>query len=102
MNINEVEKMKETHTYTKNEEIAHAITHGIGVLLSIAGLVLLIVFSSMKGNQWQIVSVTIFVVTMIGIYLTSIIVHNLPKRQWKNILQIYYNSSILLFIARTY
>src|SRR5699024_11779814 len=71
--------MRETHTYTKKEEIAHAITHGIGVLLSIAGLVLLIVFSSMKGNPWQIVSVTIFGVTMLIMYLTSTIVHSLPK-----------------------
>jgi len=94
--------MRETHTYTKNEEIAHAITHGIGVLLSIAGLVLLIVFSSMKGNPWQIVSVTIFGVTMLGMYLTSTIVHSLPKGKWKNIFQICDHSSIFLFIAGTY
>ncbi len=36
--------MATTHTFTKQEEIANAITHGLGALLSVAGLVLLIVF----------------------------------------------------------
>ena len=42
--------MANTHTYSKGEEIANAISHGIGALLSIAALVLLIVFSSIHGS----------------------------------------------------
>jgi predicted membrane channel-forming protein YqfA (hemolysin III family) len=38
------------------EEIAHAITHGIGLLLSIAALVVLVVFASLRGDAWHIVS----------------------------------------------
>ena len=34
-----------THVYTRKEEIVNAITHGIGVLLSIAALVLLIIYA---------------------------------------------------------
>lgn len=89
-------------TFTKKEEIAHAITHGIGALLSIAGLVLLIVFASLKGNPWLIVSVTIFGVSMLLMYLSSTIVHSLPKGKWKDIFQIFDHSSIYLFIAGTY
>ncbi|MGY0692221.1 PAQR family membrane homeostasis protein TrhA [Virgibacillus sp. FSP13] len=91
-----------THTYTKQEEIAHAVTHGIGVLLSIAGLVLLIVNASLNGSPWQIVSVTIFGVTMLFMYATSTIVHSLPDGKWKDIFQIFDHSSIYLFIAGTY
>ncbi|WP_106497782.1 PAQR family membrane homeostasis protein TrhA [Lentibacillus sp. Marseille-P4043] len=91
-----------THTYTKQEEVAHAVTHGIGVLLSIAGLVLLIVNASLNGNPWQIVSVTIFGVTMLFMYATSTIVHSLPDGKWKDIFQIFDHSSIYLFIAGTY
>lgn len=91
-----------THTFTKKEEIAHAITHGIGALLSIAGLVLLIVFSSFSGNPWKIVSVTIFGVTMLLMYTSSTIVHSLPEGKWKDIFQIFDHSSIYLFIAGTY
>ncbi|PAM93521.1 hemolysin D, partial [Flavobacterium sp. IR1] len=50
--------MDTTHTFSKGEEIANAITHGIGALLSIAALVLLIVFSSLHGSAWHVVSFT--------------------------------------------
>src|SRR5699024_331324 len=90
------------HTFTKKEEIAHAITHGIGALLSIAGLVLLIIFSSLEGNPWLIVSVTVFGTTMLLIYSASTIVLSLPEGKWKDIFQIFDHSSIYLFIAGTY
>lgn len=46
--------------YTKGEEIANAITHGIGALLSIAALVILIVFSAKYGDAWYVTSYSIF------------------------------------------
>ncbi|SEQ63401.1 hemolysin III [Virgibacillus subterraneus] len=92
----------EIHTFTKKEEIVNAITHGIGALLSIAGLVLLILFASLNGNPWQVVSVTIFGTTMLIMYLSSTIVHSLPEGKWKDIFQIFDHSSIYLFIAGTY
>lgn len=92
----------EIHTFTKKEEIVHAITHGIGALLSIAGLVLLIIFASLNGNPWLIVSVSIFGTTMLIMYLSSTIVHSLPEGKWKDIFQIFDHSSIYLFIAGTY
>src|SRR5690625_1582190 len=91
-----------TNIFSKNEEIAHAITHGIGAILSIAGLVLLIISSSLHGNPWKIVSVTIFGLTMLFMYLSSTIVHGLPKGKWKDLFQIFDHSSIYLFIAGTY
>ena len=91
-----------SNVFTKREEIAHSITHGIGAILSIAGLVLLIVFSSLSGNPWKIVSVTIFGITMLLMYLSSTIVHSLPVGKWKDIFQIFDHSSIYLFIAGTY
>jgi len=90
------------HFFTKTEEIWHAITHGIGAVLSIASLVLLIVFSSLSGDPWKIVSVTIFGVTMLLMYLSSTIVHSLPRGKWKDIFLVFDHSSIYLFIAGTY
>ncbi len=92
----------EIHTFTKKEEIINAITHGIGALLSIAGLVLLIIFASLNGNPWQIVSVSIFGTTMLIMYLSSTVVHSLPEGKWKDIFQIFDHSSIYLFIAGSY
>ncbi|HEY2492911.1 MAG TPA: hemolysin D, partial [Paenibacillus sp.] len=45
--------MANTHVYTRREEVANAVTHGIGTVLSIAALVLLIVFSSIRGTPWH-------------------------------------------------
>src|SRR5690625_1402397 len=96
--------MKEmnVHVFTKREEIAHAITHGIGAFLSIAALVLLIVFASLKGGALLIVSVTIFGTTMLFMFTSSTIVHSLPMSKWKNIFLIVDHASIYLFIAGTY
>ena len=71
--------MADTHVYSKREEIANAITHGIGTILSIAGLVLLIVFSSLHGTAWHIVSFTIYGLTMLMLYTASTLVHAFPE-----------------------
>lgn len=94
--------MANTHTYSKGEEIANAITHGIGVLLSVAALVLLIVYSSLYGNAWHIVSFTIFGTTMLLLYTSSTMVHSLRKGKAKNVFEILDHSSIYFFIAGTY
>jgi hemolysin III len=94
--------MAKTHTFTKGEEIANSITHGIGGLLSIAALVLLIVFSSLYGNAWHVVSFTIFGVTMVLLYTASTLVHSFPKGKVKDFFEILDHSSIYFFIAGTY
>ncbi|GIO25826.1 PAQR family membrane homeostasis protein TrhA [Ornithinibacillus bavariensis] len=94
--------MAETHTFTTGEEVANAITHGIGVLLSIAGLVLLIVFSVMNGTALHVVSFTIFGSSMVILYTSSTLVHALPKGKAKDLFEIFDHSSIYLFIAGTY
>ncbi|KAA0550131.1 hemolysin III family protein [Bacillus sp. BGMRC 2118] len=94
--------MASTHTFTKGEEIANSITHGIGGLLSIAGLVLLIVFSSLYGTAWHIVSFTLFGSTMVLLYTASTLVHGLPKGKAKDVFEIIDHSSIYFFIAGTY
>ncbi|WP_010098633.1 PAQR family membrane homeostasis protein TrhA [Ornithinibacillus scapharcae] len=94
--------MAETHTFSKGEEIANAITHGIGVILSIAGLVLLIVFSALNGSALHVVSFTIFGATMVILYTSSTLVHALPPGKAKDLFEIFDHSSIYLFIAGTY
>jgi len=94
--------MATTHTYTKGEEIANAITHGIGALLSIAALVILIVFSSLYGNAWHVVSFTLYGTTMFLLYMSSTLVHSFPEGKAKYVFEIFDHSSIYLFIAGTY
>ncbi|GIO83878.1 hemolysin III family protein [Paenibacillus faecis] len=94
--------MANTHTYPRREEIANAITHGIGALLSLAGLVLLIVFSSMKGTAWHVVSFTIYGVSMLLLYLCSTLVHSFKEGKIKDLFEFLDHSSIYIYIAGTY
>lgn len=94
--------MGSTHEFTVKEEIANSITHGVGVLLSIAALVILITFSSLHGSVWHIISFTLFGVTMVLLYTSSTLLHSLPKGKAKNIFEILDHSSIYFFIAGTY
>ncbi|WP_332632986.1 PAQR family membrane homeostasis protein TrhA [Halalkalibacter flavus] len=94
--------MATTHTFSKGEEIANAITHGIGALLSIAALVLLIVFSSLYGSVLHIVSFTIYGVTMLLLYFSSTMVHALPQGRVKDLFEVFDHASIYLFIAGSY
>jgi hemolysin III len=94
--------MANTHTYTKREEIANAITHGIGIPLSIAALVFLLIYAHRAGTTLHISSAIVFGSTMILLYLCSTLLHSLPEGKAKDIFEIFDHSSIYLFIAGTY
>ncbi|MFS0904416.1 hemolysin III family protein [Priestia aryabhattai] len=94
--------MATTHTFTRGEEIANAITHGIGAVLSIVGLTLLTVLSSLEGTPWHVISFTIYGVTMLLLYVSSTLVHSFPEGKVKDLFEIFDHSSIYLFIAGTY
>ncbi len=91
-----------THTFSRREELANAITHGIGVILSTAMLVLLIVYASLQGTSWHIVSVSIYGGTMFLLYVSSTLVHSFPPGKAKDLFEIFDHSAIYLFIAGTY
>ncbi|MGG3448502.1 PAQR family membrane homeostasis protein TrhA [Domibacillus aminovorans] len=91
-----------THVFSKGEEIANSITHGIGALLSIAALVLLIVFSALYGDGWHLAGFTVFGVTMFMLYTSSTLVHSFPQGKVKDLFEIFDHASIYFFIAGTY
>ena len=89
--------------YTVGEEIANAITHGIGVLLAIAGLVLLIVKAALGGAEpTHIASAIVFGVTLILEYLASTLYHAIQVPAAKRVFRIIDHSSIYLLIAGSY
>lgn len=94
--------MAETHIFTKGEEIANAIIHGVGVLLSIAALVILVVLSSIHGTAWHVVSFTLFGSTMVLLYASSTLLHSFPVGKAKDVFEVLDHSSIYFFIAGTY
>lgn len=88
--------------YTVGEEIFNAVTHGVGALLSVAALVIMVVFTSIYGNIWQIVSVSIYGATLVILYSISTIYHSLTHKKAKKVFQILDHSAIYLLIAGTY
>ena len=97
--------MSESRTikqYSSLEEIFNSITHAIGALVSIAGLVLLIVFSSIYGNSSHIISCTIFGFTLVLLYTASTLYHSFRKPNLKHLFKILDHSCIYILIAGTY
>lgn len=84
------------------EEIANSITHGTGVGLSIAALVILVVLAARQSNAWKVVSFSIYGASMITLYLASTLYHAFPQPRVKSFFRILDHSSIFLLIAGTY
>ncbi|KGO33676.1 MAG: PAQR family membrane homeostasis protein TrhA [Desulfoprunum sp.] len=88
--------------YSRGEEIANSITHGLGTVLSIGGLALLIAFASRYGNAWHIVSCSIFGTALILLYAASTLYHVVQRPAAKSVLRILDHAAILVLIAGTY
>ena len=88
--------------YTLGEEITSAIIHGIGALLSIAALVLCVVFSAIHHNAYAVVSSVIYGTTSIILYTMSTLYHSLKVNNAKRVFRIIDHCSIYLLIAGTY
>ncbi|MBW9259805.1 MAG: hemolysin III family protein [Candidatus Thiodiazotropha sp. (ex. Lucinisca nassula)] len=88
--------------YTLGEEIAHAVTHGVGVLLSVAGLAILVTYAALYGDVWHITSCSIYGATLILLYSASTLYHGIPMPRAKKLLQRFDHAAIFLLIAGTY
>ena len=95
-------KHDSTSGQTRSEEILNAISHGLGVGLSIAALVILLVFAVQSGDPWKIISFSIYGASLIILYSISTIYHIIKNVKYKRIFQILDHSSIFLLIAGSY
>ncbi|MDO8928521.1 MAG: hemolysin III family protein, partial [Bacteroidota bacterium] len=87
---------------TSKEEIVNGITHGIGALLSVVALVVLIMVAGNYGDALQLVSFSIYGVTLILLYLSSTLYHSFSGPRIKNLFARFDHVSIFLLIAGTY
>jgi hemolysin III len=88
--------------YTRREEYANIATHGLGVALSIAALVLMVAYAVKHGDPYHIVSVSIFGATLILLYLGSTLYHLATHPETKHFLRVVDHSCIYLLIAGSY
>ncbi|APD06244.1 hemolysin-3 like protein [Flavobacteriaceae bacterium UJ101] len=88
--------------YSKKEEIANAITHGIGIILSIIGLVYMLVYSIQNGDISHITGSIIFGSTLIIMYTCSTLYHTFQTEKRKVFFRKLDHIAIYLLIAGSY
>jgi len=84
------------------EEIWHAITHGVGLALSIAGLAILVAYAALDGSALVVTASAIFGATLIVMYGSSTLYHAITHIKIKKVFQQFDHASIYFLIAGTY
>lgn len=88
--------------FTVAEEVAHSLTHGVGLLLGIAALVVMLVFAAERGSARHVVVCSIYGATLVLLYGASTLYHALPRGRGKRVFGILDHAAIFLLIAGTY
>ncbi|MGZ4868644.1 MAG: PAQR family membrane homeostasis protein TrhA [Candidatus Angelobacter sp.] len=84
------------------DELANALTHGIGLLLVLVAVPVLIVLAATHATVWHIVGVSIYGASLLALYTASTVYHAVQRPPAKRILRILDHSAIYLLIAGTY
>ncbi|ALE69523.1 hemolysin III family protein [Xanthomonas campestris pv. campestris] len=84
------------------DEIASAVTHGLGAIAALAGGSVLITLAAIYGDGWQLATTIVFSATLILLYVASTLFHAIPHVGAKARLQVLDHCAIYLLIAGTY
>jgi hemolysin III len=91
-----------TPFYSREEEIANALTHGAGLLASLIGVPLLIATYLARGDALMVLGVSVFAASLVAVYTTSTLYHAVPHPRAKRVLRVADHVAIYLLIAGTY
>lgn len=89
-------------TYPQGEEIANAVTHGVGALLAVAGLLLVVMRAVHNDDAWSLVAGAVYGTTLLLLFTASTLYHALPRPRAKRVLRVIDHTAIYLLIAGTY
>jgi len=84
------------------EEIASAVSHGVGALASVGAGAVLITYAALTGDVWAIVGASIFVASLVLLYTASTLYHAIPWDRAKAKLRVFDHCAIYILIAGTY
>ena len=88
--------------FSLTEEIWHAITHGVGLALSIAALTIMVAYSSQSGSTISVLASVLFGTTLIILYGSSTLYHAITHHELKKKFQQFDHASIYILIAGSY
>jgi hemolysin III len=89
-------------TQSPGEELANSISHGIGLVGATIGTPILLLAAYRHGSFSFLIGTIVFTVTMLLLYLGSMLYHAWPRTRAKSFLQTLDHSAIFLLIAGTY
>ncbi len=84
------------------EEIASAVTHGLGALASAVAGAVLITLAALGTGPWHVVGASVFVGSLVLLYTASTLYHAVPGGRAKRWLQVFDHAAIYVLIAGTY
>jgi hemolysin III len=88
--------------YGRSEEIANTLTHGLGALLAVAGLVLVVQRALESGDHRSLVAGAVYGASLVVLYAASTLYHAVPASRAKRLLGVADHAAIYLLIAGTY
>lgn len=88
--------------YSTAEEIANAVSHGIGALLSVAALTVLLTYAISLGDIARIVSYSVYGISLLVLFLASTLYHAITHQKAKMVFKLLDHCAIYLLIAGTY
>jgi len=86
----------------RREELASALTHGVGAAAALAGGAVLITLAALHGNGWQLGAAIVFGISLLLLYLASTLYHSFRNPVVKGRLKVFDHCAIYLLIAGTY
>ncbi|WP_426688213.1 PAQR family membrane homeostasis protein TrhA [Rhodanobacter ginsengiterrae] len=89
-------------SYSFGDELASSIIHGLGIVLSIAGLATLVAFAALHGNALTVVACAVFGTSLVLLYTASTLYHSIPLVAAKPTLRALDHIAIYVLIAGTY
>ncbi len=81
------------------EESVHAVSHGFGLILSIAGLMWMLNLSINAADPWRILASSIYGASLISLFLTSTLYHGLHTSPHRHLFKLLDHCAIYLLIA---
>lgn len=94
--------MVRSRFYTDGEEVANALSHGMGILLGLVASFILLSAAWENGSPWATSSVIVYLICMLSSYVSSTWYHACKQEKYKEWLRKSDHAAIYLHIAGSY
>lgn len=89
-------------SYSLGEELISSISHGLGAILSVVGLILCLIKVIPLNDPWRLASSIVYGVSLIILFTMSTLYHSLGRNKAKKVLRIMDHNMIFLLVAGSY